>query len=321
MRMSGISLRSGLFIAAIALAVLHATFGPTAAEPVGVSVVNKTVPTLCAEEDNVYFAISGSGIQSFRISAHHPAYIGTIVSDFVAPDFTNCDRAAEQFYEFDTRRVTLYEDRTIWLLGYVFERWWRKKDVPVRVGDRVEHNLHMIQLWLQRPKGPEEFLVLYPPDGYWRLRPLTPAHLKGTAYGSSVLIGPVEEKVRPLIEINDVHFDPETRRFRLSFERGGSAVVTVTLAAEEGTVLDVRFDGVPVDGIFTGVRSMYVTPGNADASKIGWHAGADRAWRFEPIPSFESGNDIRGVWVGRHLVSRHNTSAPDIVFRSFEAKD
>jgi len=321
MRTSGISMRSGSIIASIALAVLNATFGPTAAEPVGVSVINKTVATLCAEEDNVYFAISGAGIRSFRVGAHHPAYIGTIVSDFSAPDWTNCDRSTEQFYEFDTRRVTLYEDRSIWLIGYVYERYWRNKDVPVRVGDRVEHNLHMIQLWLQGPRGPEEFLVLYPPDGYWRLRPLTPAHLTGSAYGSSVLIGPVEDKVRPIIEIDDVRFDPETRSFRLSFERGGSAVVTVTSATQEGTVLDVRLDGAPADGIFAAVRSMYVAPGNADASEIGWHAGADQAWRFEPIPGFESGNDIREVWIGRHIVSRHNTSAPDVVFRGFEAED
>ena len=321
MRTSGISMRSGSFIAAIVLAVLNATFGLTAADPVGVSVVNETVATLCAEEDNVYFAISGAGIRSFRVGAHHPAYIGTIVADSSAADYTNCDRSTEQFHEFDTRRVTLYEDRSIWLIGYVYERYWRDKDVPVRVGDRVEHNLHMIQLWLQGPRGPEEFLVLYPPDGYWRLRPLTPAHLTGTAYGSSVLIGPVENKLRPIIEINDVRFDPEMRSFRLSFERGGSAVVTVTSATKEGTVLDVRFDNVPADGIFAGVRSMYVAPGNADASEIGWHTGADRAWQFEPIPGFESGDDIHEVWIGRHIVSRHNTSAPNVVFGGFEAKD
>ena len=288
------------------------------AESTGVAVANETVPTLCAEEDNVYVTLAGDDIRSFRIGARHPAYVGTIVSDDSAADFSNCDRSAEQFFEFDTRRVTLYEDRSIWLIGYVYERYWRDKDVPVRVGDTVVHNLHMIQLWVQGPRGPEEFLVLYPPDGYWRLRPLSPAHLKGTAYGSSVLLGPVETKVRPIVEISAVRFDPEARRFDLTFDRGGSASVTVDQVAEEGVFLDVDFGDSPVSGVFGGVRSMYVTPGNADASEVGWHVGGAQAWEIEPLSAFTSARDVRELWVGRHIVSRHNTSAPDTVFGDFE---
>jgi hypothetical protein len=296
--------------------------GPAYAEPIGVTATNETVPTLCAEEDNVYVTLAsptgGEPITRFSVGARHPAYVGTIVSDMSAADYSNCERSNEQFFEFDTRRVTLYEDRSVWLIGYVYERYWLDKDVPVRVGDRVEHGLHMIQLWVQGPRGPEEFLVLYPPDGYWRLRPLMPAHLKGTAYGSSVLFGPIETKTRPIVEIDAVSFDPETRTFDIAFSRGGHAVVTVKQADDAGTVLDVDFGDTPLTGVFAGVRSMYVTPGNADASEVGWRGEAERAWHFEPLPTFTGADDVRELWVGRHIVSRHNTSAPDTVFGDFE---
>ncbi len=311
---------SGLVLLGVS-AALSALPLQARAEPVGVAVANETVPTLCAEEDNVYVTLGGEDIRRFRVGARHPAYVGTIVADVSAADYSNCDRKSEQFFEFDTRRVTLYEDRAVWLIGYVYERYWRDKDVPVRVGDRVEHNLHMIQLWMQGPRGAEEFLVLYPPDGYWRLRPLMPAHLRGTAYGSSVLFGPIETNVRPIVEIDEVTFDPKTRSFEIVFSRGGRATVTVTQAAEAGTALDVDFGDTPVSGVFAGVRSMYVVPGNADASEVGWHVGGAHAWELEPLSDFTSAQDVRELWVGRHIVSRHNTSAPDIVFGGFDAAD
>jgi len=290
---------------------------PAAAGPTGVEVANLSMPTLCSEVDNVFVPLSGEAIAGFRVEARHPAYIGTVVADSSAADYTDCDRSAEQFFEFDTRRVTLYEDRSIWLIGYVFERYWRQKDVPVRVGERIEHGLHMIQLWRQGPRGPEEFLVLYPPDGYWRLRPLTPAHLANTAYGSSVLIGPVEEKARPLVEIRDVTFDPDLSRLTLSFDAGGSATVQVTAAEESGTVLDVAFEGAPRNGAFAALRSMYVMPGNADVAEAGWRSGDSPYWTIEPLPSFAAAEDVRELWLGRTVVSRHNSSAPDILFGDF----
>jgi len=317
-------LRAGCLAAGLAGAgaVAVSSAGTARADPIGVKVVNATEPTLCAEEDNVTVTLSanagGPDIRRFSVAARHPAYIGTVVADVRAADFSNCDRAAEQFHEFDSRRVTLYEDRSVWLIGYVYEKYWRDKDVPVRVGDRVEHGLHMIQLWRQGPRGPEEFLVLYPPDGYWRLRPLTPAHLKNTSYGSSVLLGPIETTTRPLVEITDVTFDPEGRRFHLTFDRGGTATVTVDAAEETGTVLDVDFGDTPVHGDFGMVRSMFVAPGNADASEVGWRRDNDRGWHHKPLMAFDTAHAVRELWVGRHTVSRHNTSAPDMVFGDFE---
>lgn len=275
--------RAGVIAAVLALASSLAGPAPAAAGDAGVEVVNRSAPTLCSEVDNVYVPLSGEGIEGFRVTARHPAYIGTIVADSSAADYTGCDRTDEQYFEFDTKRVTLYEDRSIWLIGYVYERYWRDKDVPVRIGPvrvgpahigdtgaaRVAYGLHMIQLWRQGPRGPEEFLVLYPPDGYWRLRPLAPAHLKGTAYGSSVLIGPVEDQARPLVEISEVVFDPRSRQFTLTFDKGGTATVRVEAAEEDGTVLEIAFEGTPADGVFAALRSMFVTPGNSDVAEAG----------------------------------------------------
>ena len=291
--------------------------GYAIAEPVGITVDNKTVPSLCSEVDNVYVALSGDGVSRFRVAARHPAYIGTIVADSSAADYTDCDRSQEQYFEFRTRRQTLYEDRSWWLIGYVFERYWRTKDVPVRVGGTVARGLHMIQLWRQGSRGPEEMLVLYPPDGYWRLRPLSPAHLSGTAYGSSVLIGPVEEAARPLVEISEVTFDREALRLTVTFDRGGSAVVDLVAAEEVGTVLDVSLVDLPEQVPFAALRSMYVMPIDADVAEVGWRAADGGFWRFEPIPTFRRADDVEALWLGRTVVSRHNTSAPDIVFDRF----
>ncbi|MEJ8574487.1 hypothetical protein [Microbaculum marinum] len=310
-----------------AAAALVAAFAGShaAAQGPGVDVENRSRPTLCAEVDNVYVTLAGGDVDRFTVTAQHPAYIGTIVADSSAADHANCNREAEQYFEFDTRRVTLYEDRSIWLIGYVYERYWLTKDVPVRVGDRVEHGLHMIQLWRQGPRGPEEFLVLYPPDGYWRLRPLTPEHLHQTAYGSSVLIGPVEEKRRPVVEISSVTFDPQARAFELTFDRGGRATISIEEAEESGTVLNVAMEDVEFPGdldrqTFAALRSMYVAPGNADVSAVGWRSADDPFWTVEPLPEFGSAADVRELWLGRNVVSRHNTSAPDIVFGRFEGK-
>ena len=67
----------------------------------------------------------------------------------------------------------------------------------MRIGDRVEKNIHLLQVWMIRPMGGEEVLGLYPQDGYWRVRPLAPASLAPTAFGSSFLLGPVEVEGRP----------------------------------------------------------------------------------------------------------------------------
>ena len=110
------------------------------------------------------------------------------------------------------RRQTLYEEIEFWLVGLTLERYWRPATATVRIGDRVEKNIHLLQLWQIRPMGGEEVLVLYPQDGYWRIRPMAPAGMAPTAFGSSFLVGPVEDDGRPIVRIKEVAFDPEGAR-------------------------------------------------------------------------------------------------------------
>ena len=109
------------------------------------------------------------------------------------------------------------------LIGYTFPSFWRPNAVPVRVGARVEAGLHLLQLFVKFRERTEEVLVLYPADGYWRARPLPPAHLRWSAYGSSFLVGPVETQIRPIVDLKEIVFDPEKKSFLLTFKRGGQA--------------------------------------------------------------------------------------------------
>ena len=44
---------------------------------------------------------------------------------------------------------------------------------PVRVGARSGNDFHLLQIFAKNGDGkPREALVMYPADGYWRLKPL-----------------------------------------------------------------------------------------------------------------------------------------------------
>ncbi len=287
-----------------------------AAESVPVTVENASTPTLCAETDNVYLKLASSAVRRFTIEAVHPAYAGTIVADRTAPDFRHCDMSADPVHRADPRRVTLFETADLQLVGHTFPSFWRPAAVPVRVGARVETGLHLLQLFTKFKERTEEVLVLYPADGYWRARPLPPEHLSYSAYGSSFLIGPVETSGRPFVDISEVAFDPAARSFRLTFTRGGEATLRLDAADREHITLDVTFDRAIAARPFAALRSMFVTDTNADAAQVTWLAPGGKAFETAPVMAFRHA-DVTELWAGRRLPSRHNTSAPDMIFRSF----
>jgi len=291
-----------------------------ATDDIAVEVLNASTPTLCAEVDNVHVQFRSSETRRFTVEAQHPAYVGTIVADRWAPDFTNCDMSGDPAFRFEKRRVTLYETDEWQLVGHVFPSFWRPNQVSVRVGDRVETGLHLLQLWTRFQERAEEVLVLYPADGYWRARPLPPPHLRWSAYGSSFLIGPVETSGRPLVDISAVTFEPETRTFRLDFVRGGSATLRLDRLDQDRIALDVALsDGIPASQPFAALRSMYVTEVNADVAHLAWRTKGGKGWEQAPVMSFARASAVE-VWAGRHVPSRHNTSAPDMIFRAFSAR-
>ena len=300
------------------LLVLLAGFAtPVFADSLAVQVDNQSHPTACAEEDNVYLRLQSPEVESFRIEARHPRYIATLAADEKEPDFDHCDFAKTPpipARTFTPRQVTLYEGADWRLIGFTFETFWRSSSVPVRVGTRVESDIHLFQLWTLSHGAPEEVLVLYPTDGYWRARPLAPANLPSSAYGSSFLIGPIEVHDRPFVDITDVTFDPDAAAFTLRFAKGGQARLQVADLDRARIALNVSFDRGIDDGPFAAIRSMFVAEDNADTARVAWREfGASKS---VPVLDFTSATATE-VSAQRTAPSRHNTAAPDMVFRDF----
>jgi hypothetical protein len=286
--------------------------------PLAVEVSNASEPMLCAEKDNVTVNFASKDVRRFRIEAAHPAYIGTLQRDSFEADWTGCTAPGDPTPspQQPPKRTTLYEQIDFWVVGLTFPTFWRPATATVRIGTRVEKGLHLLQVWMIRPMGGEEVLVLYPQDGYWRLRPLAPAGLAPTAFGSSFLIGPVEVEGRPIVKIREVAFDPKARTFTLTFERGGAATVRMASTDRNRHTLEVALDK-PVDGRpFAALRSMYVTDFNNDVARIAVREKGAKGWREEPIMAFGRAT-ATDLWAGRTVPSRHNTSSPDMVFNGF----
>src|SRR3954462_6448691 len=257
-----------------------------AADPLSVDVVNASTPTLCAEKDNVYLKLQSAEARRFTVEAAHPAYVGTIVQDRWAPDFTNCDMSSDPAFKFEKRRLTIYETEQWQLIGLTFPSFWRPNQVPVRVGNRVETGFHLLQLWTRYQERAEEVLVLYPADGYWRARPLPPQNLRWSAYGSSFLIGPVETSGRPFVDITGINYEPETRTFTLNFLRGGNATLRLEKLDKERIVLGVARSQPVAGGPFAAVRSMWVTENNCDVAHVGWLEAGSQRWKQQSVMDF-----------------------------------
>ncbi len=178
--------RRRLLLAASSLPFARSSFAQEAREAeedLQVRIENRSVPELCAEKDNIELDFVSPLVRRMRVQAVHPSYIGMIGSDRWAPDWTSCDLSHDPKFAADARRRTFWETPEFWLVGYTFPSFWRPNDVPVRVGDRVETGFHLVQLWMTYRERAEEILVFYPPDGYWRARPLPFEDMRWTAYG------------------------------------------------------------------------------------------------------------------------------------------
>jgi hypothetical protein len=283
-----------------------------------VDVKNESEPVLCAEKDNVAVSFANKDVRSFRIEAAHPVYLSPGMRNNFEADWTACDMASDPNYKPPgaPKKVTLYEDSSIWVIGYTFPTFWRPATAKVRIGDRVDSSIHMLQLWIHGADDAEEVLVLYPQDGYWRPRPMTPDNMRNTAYGSSFLVGPIEHDGRPLVKINEVAFDPKTRTFTLTFAKGGSATVKLVNVNTHRIALDVAFDKGISGSPFAMLRSMYVTEFNNDAARIAVREQGAKGWREDNIMKFDHAR-ATDIWIGRLTPSQHNTTSPDIVFNSF----
>jgi hypothetical protein len=288
-------------------------------DAIPVDVKNESEPVLCAEKDNVTIKVTSPEVRRFRIEAGHPALIAGLQKDNWEADWTACDLSGDPAFAPPAlpRRVTFYESIDYWLVGYTFPTFWRPADTTFRVGDRVEKGLHLVQLWKLGKDKSYEVLVVYPQDGYWRARPMPPAHLSATAYGSSFLFGPIEQDGRPVVNIKEIVFDPKTLTFSLAFKDGSNGALTLSGVDENRMVLDAVLDKPVIGGkAFAALRSMYVTKFNNDVADIAVREPGAQGWREEPLMAFKSAR-ATDVWMGRHTYSQHNTSSPDMVFKGF----
>ena len=304
--------------AALVSALLVAA-GAAHAASLKVEAVNASTPTRCAETDNVYVKFLSPKVKHFTVEAAHPAYLGNLTADDKAPNFGKCDMSHDPVFKFTPRQVTLYTDAKWELRGFTYPNFWRPSQVAVRAGGRTETGLHLLQLWTRGTERDEEVLVLYPADGYWRARPLAPLKLGWeidpllpTAYGSSFMAGPVEQKRRPFVDIKDVVFDPAAGAFHLNFVRGGAAKVRIGTLNHERISLDVQLEKPLGKMPFAALRSMFVSAENADVAQVAANGAAGKT----PVMKFRQAR-ISEFWAGRSRPSHHNTSAPDMVFRDF----
>lgn len=305
----------------LAALVFAFSFAPPAAATV-VRVDNATYPTRCAEEDNVFLTLGAPNLARFRVEATHPAYIAEVVRDSYDPDFTDCHFGPTPPAEgpfFTPRQFVMWENDTWVMVGNTDRHFWRKVDVPVRWQGREENHIHLIQFYRKRTDGHrDQVLVLYPADGHWRLKPLPVPHLNYNVYGASILIGPLEaeDRRKPYVAYTDVAFDVATLTFDVGFVRGGRATIRVADVTRERTAIEVSIGpGTPTDRPLAAMRSMFVTPDNADVGEA-IYVDATGTRHTIMIKDFTSAT-VSDILFGRSVVSRHNTSAPDNAFRGF----
>jgi hypothetical protein len=305
------------------LALLGLSCAAASAAPTLATIENQTQATACAEEDNVSLSLSGSGVRKFRIEALPPVYLASIREDRTAPDFSGCNfdggtHPTDPRYTFKPRREVLHDGKRWMIVGITLPTFWRPHQVPVKVGRRSATGFHLIQVFAKTGGKPLEALVMYPADGYWRIKPLPAPRFGDGVYGSSFVMGPVEQDGRPVANIASIAIEPQPLSIRLRFADGGQAKIGVTEISEARTALDVTLQPARKSSSrFAVLRSMYVAPDNADMSEVSWQATPQSAPATKPLPEVST---LRAAQVrfGRTLPSRHNTSAPDIQFSGFE---
>ncbi|HKU37559.1 MAG TPA: hypothetical protein VJR89_05410 [Polyangiales bacterium] len=291
-----------------------------------VRVVNATRPTQCAEEDNVYVKLQGESLRRLRVEARHPRYMSRVSVDSYAPDFSNCKfdenaHPTDPKYEFTPKRVILWESDKYLLVGNTHETFWRPNRVDFTVQGHTTPELHLVQMYLKdaaEPKlGRHQFLVLYPPDGYWRAKPLPTLPLNYGVYGASFLVGPVEEAGRPVVEIEHVEFVPQTLSFRLAYRDGSHGEMRVAELDRQHVALEYTHDrDLPAAQPLAAIRSMYVEPVKSDTAEVSWRGEQAARLQTSSIAAFKTASAVE-VSFGRSSLSKHNASAPDMWFGGF----
>ncbi len=287
------------------------------AAPVAVTVQDKGRPTLCAEEDNVYATLAAAGVRRFEATARHPAYAASLKTDIQKPNFKHCHITPAKDFKFKPGKATLYQDDKVMVRGVTYPSYWRKETPAVQIAGKRTGGFHLLQLFVRDRGRWQEILVLHAPDGYWRLRPLPLPQFKEAVYGTSFLVGPVEEDQRPFVRITEVRIDPKAMSFTATYAKGGQAVMRVAQVDHHQLRVEASLDPAVTGSPFVALRSMYVAPDNADTAELRWTTPAG-ARKTAPAVGFGA-VQATALAFGRSIPSRHNTSAPDLAFSGFDS--
>ena len=293
------------------------------AAPATALVTNASRVTRCAEEDNVYVKISGRALTGMRIEARQPSYIKQLSVDDSSADFSDCHFSQDEnpVYKFEPKKLVLWENAEWVLVGNTYATFWRPNEVPVSIDGKVTTQLHLLQLHkkdaTEPSTGKHEFLVLYPPDGYWRAKPIPAEPLPSSTYGTSFLLGPITDAARPYVNIASVEFVPSELTFKLSYEDGSHGTMKLLEVTRDRLALHYQQDApLGESQPLAAIRSMYVTDRKSDVAEVVLRTEPAQDPKVATIASFEQAQASE-VAFGRSVISKHNPSAPDMWFGEF----
>ncbi|HJQ24091.1 MAG TPA: hypothetical protein VKA60_09275 [Blastocatellia bacterium] len=263
---------------------------------------NWSAATTCAEDDNVNVALRSKLVQSFQVTALHPAY--EIGNDNCAADFSGCAAARAKVDAGASSCQTLWDDGTNIIQACTEDGWWRPYAMTMHVVNGMVASGH--RLVLSRKIDDEfswpQFMVLYE-DGNLRLKPHPPKGFADVCFGSSVIIGPAAPSTRPYVDIQRVDINPATLCADIYYSVG---VAHVCFSVNRSQAVAAVRVGYRSANPFATFRSMWVADGNSDVDHLQTGAG--------DFPILSPWNHLSGPsWLfHRNLRSSHNTSAPDI---------
>ncbi|OGR05193.1 MAG: hypothetical protein A2511_04325 [Deltaproteobacteria bacterium RIFOXYD12_FULL_50_9] len=276
--------------------------------PNTVIATNQSAATVCAEDDNINIPFTGN-VASFAIEAKHPTY--SFESDNCTADFTNCSNSGTT-YPFTAATYALYDDHVTVVTAVRLASWWRPTGMSFSVDTGTQYSdIHYIAV-SQKITGENswpQYLVLYM-DGNMRLIPQPPAGVNSVCFGSSVIIGPTVEGVRPLAEIDLAHYDSGSKTITVTYKAGSSAVLSIGEVDRDHARVNVSGSYLSDTIPFAVLRSMYVAAGNADVDHVQWIDSLNSS-HDDPVMNFISGESSDWLF-HRQTRSQHNTSSPDI---------
>lgn len=271
---------------------------------------NRSIPTKCAEVDNINIPISGK-VVSFTIEATHPSY--NTARGGSIPDFTNWPTTKNKTYHFSPGTYKIYDDGETILEAVREAEWWRPNGMNVSVVDLkpIQRDIHYLRLYRRTDTGDSwpQFLVLYM-DGNMRIKPHPPLEVDDTCFGSSVVIGPAVIAKRPIAEVFWVRYIPDSQTLEVLYKREGVVKIKINTVNRQMTAVKVTLNGLDQKSAFVTFRSMYVTRDNADVDSIQWKDTSGIV-HDDPIMTFKGGKASEWFF-HRSQYSKHNTAAPDI---------